>query len=225
MKRAHLVAMAVGVALTGACAKKIEMKMAVDVLSEPEKAEVKFRNKALGQAPRSLNIVTFDDLEAITATAGADNVIEKRVRILTPEKAQLIFRFGKEPSPLAKKLGATRLLVFEYAERVSFDTSKFDLKPDARPILDRQKDILNGYFPNAKVYVCGYTDSTGGDDLNSKLSLDRANAVRAYLSSGANPVPAARLEPRGFGKDFPQDDNATSAGRAANRRTEIVLPQ
>jgi outer membrane protein OmpA-like peptidoglycan-associated protein len=200
------------------------MKMAVDVLSEPGKAEVKFRNKTLGDAPRSINIATFDDLEAITATEGTESVVEKRVRILTPEKAQLIFRFGKEPSPLARKLGATKLLVFEYSEKVSFDSGKYDLKAEARPILDKQKEILNGYFPNAKVYVCGYTDSTGSDELNNKLSLERANAVRTFLSTAPDAVPAARLEVRGFGKDFPQDDNSTSAGRAVNRRTEIVLP-
>ncbi|SRR6266542_783459 len=227
MRKPHLGAFAAGVlvVLAAGCAKKVELKMAVDVLSEPAKAEVKYHNKTLGEAPRSVTIATFDDLESITATAGSENVVEKRVRILTPEKAQLIFRFGKEPSPLAKKLGAAKLLVFEYAEKVSFDSSKFDLKAEARPILDKQKEILNAYFPNAKAYVCGYTDSTGSDDFNNKLSLDRANAVRAYLSGGANAVSNTRLEPRGFGKDFPIDDNGTSAGRAINRRTEIVLPQ
>jgi len=82
---------------------------------------------------------------------------------------------------------------------------------------------LNAYFPNAKAFVCGYTDSTGGDALNLKLSLNRANAVTNYLVAGG--VTRGRLEPHGFGKEFPVDDNATSTGRAANRRTEVVLPQ
>ena len=205
------------------CAKKLELKMAVDVLSDPQKAQVKYKNKALGEAPQSVSIATFDDLQAISATSGSGNVVEKRIRILSPDKAQVIFRFGKEPSPLAKRLGAAKLLVFEYTEKVSFDTGKFDLKTDARPILDKQKEILNAYFPNARVFVCGYTDSTGGDDLNLKLSLDRANAVTDYLVTGG--VTRGRLEPRGFGKEFPVDDNGSSTGRAANRRTEVVLPQ
>jgi len=209
--------------LATGCAKKLELKMTIDVLSEPGKADVEYRNKPLGAVPQRINTETFDDLESIKATAADGQVIEKRIRILSPETAQVIFKFGKEPSPLAKKLGVSRLLVFEYAEKVSFDTGKADLKPEALPILNKQKEILNTYFPNAKAYVCGYTDSTGSDDLNMKLSLDRANAVFNYLSA-AGGVAKSRLEPKGFGKDFPVDTNATPAGRTLNRRTEVVLP-
>jgi outer membrane protein OmpA-like peptidoglycan-associated protein len=205
------------------CAKRLELKMTIDVLSEPDKADVEFRNKPMGAVPQRINIETFDDLESIKATAADGQVVEKRIRILSPETAQVIFRFGKEPSALAKKLGVARLLVFEYSEKVSFDVGKSDLKPEALAILNKQKEILNTYFPNAKAYVCGYTDSTGGDELNIKLSLDRANAVFNYLSA-AGGVAKSRLEPRGFGKEFPVETNSTSAGRALNRRTEVVLP-
>jgi len=224
MKSIRWASLSLVLALVAAgCAKKLELKMAVDVLSDPQKAQVKYKNKALGEAPQSVSIATFDDLQAISATSGSGNVVEKRIRILSPDRAQVIFRFGTEACPLAKRLGAAKLLVFEYTEKVSFDTGKFDLKSEARPILDKQKEILNAYFPNARVFVCGYTDSTGGDDLNLKLSLDRANAVTAYLVTGG--VARGRLEPRGFGKEFPVDDNGSSSGRAANRRTEVVLPQ
>ncbi len=208
----------------GGCAKRLELRMTIDVLAEPGKADVEYRNKTIGAVPQRINIETFDDLESIKATAADGRVIEKRIRILSPETAQVIFRFGKEASPLAKKLGAAQLLVFEYSEKVSFDSGKADLKPEALPILNKQKEILNTYFPNAKAYVCGYTDSTGGEDLNLKLSLDRANAVFNYLSATGG-VAKARLEPRGFGKEFPVETNATAAGRAINRRTEVVLPQ
>ena len=50
------------------CAKKLDLKMAVDVLSDPQKAQVKYKNKSLGEAPQSVSINTFDDLQAITAT-------------------------------------------------------------------------------------------------------------------------------------------------------------
>jgi outer membrane protein OmpA-like peptidoglycan-associated protein len=208
----------------GCAAKRTELKMTVDVLAEPGKANVEYRNKPLGVVPQRINIETFDDLESIRATGLEGEVVEKRIRILSPETAQVIFRFGKEASPLAKKLGAAHLLVFEYSEKVSFDSGKSELKPEALPILNKQREILNTYFPNAKAYVCGYTDSTGGDDLNLKLSLDRASAVFNYLSA-AGGVAKSRLEPRGFGKEFPVENNQTPAGRALNRRTEVVLPQ
>ncbi|MEO8431445.1 MAG: OmpA family protein [Acidobacteriota bacterium] len=219
-------ALLLAAALSGAagCAKRLELRMTIDVLAEPGKADIEYRNKAIGAVPQRINIETFDDLESIRATAADGQVIEKRIRILSPETAQVIFRFGKEASPLARKLGAAQLLVFEYSEKVSFDSGKSDLKPEALPILNKQKEILNTYFPNAKAFVCGYTDSTGSDDLNLKLSLDRANAVFNYLSA-AGGVAKARLEPRGFGKEFPVETNGTSTGRALNRRTEVVLPQ
>src|ERR1700733_5644694 len=112
-----LAAAAIAAAAAGGCTKKLELKMAIDVLSEPGKADVEFRNKPMGAVPQRINIETFDDLESIKATAADGQVVEKRIRILSPETAQVIFRFGKEPSALAKKLGAARLLVFEYSEK------------------------------------------------------------------------------------------------------------
>jgi outer membrane protein OmpA-like peptidoglycan-associated protein len=218
-----LLAAAAGATAAG-CAKKVELKMTVDVLAEPGTADVEYRNKSVGPVPQRIGIETFEDLDSIQAKSADGQVVEKRIRILSPETAQVIFRFAKDASPLAKKLGAVRLLVFEYSEKVSFDIGKADLKPEALPILNKQKEILNTYFPAAKAYVCGYTDSTGSDDLNLKLSLERANAVFNYLSA-AGGVAKSRLEPRGFGKDFPVETNGTPAGRQANRRTEVVLPQ
>jgi outer membrane protein OmpA-like peptidoglycan-associated protein len=211
--------------LFGACApKEVQLHMAVQVVSQPENAEVRYRGKTLGSAPTNIAINTYEDLQSILAVKGDLDVVEKRLRILTPEKAQLIFKFGKgEQSPIAKVLGVQNVLIFDYSEKVSFDVDKFDLKPEALPILNTQADILNVYFPKAKVFVCGYTDATGTDEHNLRLSLKRAQAVADYLA--ARQVTKTRLEIRGFGKDYPVESNATPAGRGLNRRTEVVLPQ
>ena len=203
---------------------KVEMKMAVDVLSEPEKATVSYKGKVIGETPKSLNVNTFEDVSSITATSADLEVIEKRIRTLSPDQAQVIFRLGKGGiSPIAKKLGLTRILIFEYAEKVCFDSAKADLKPDALPVLVRQAEILNQYFPKAAVYVCGYTDSTGSDALNDRLSLQRAETVRIFLES--HNVDTARIKAQGFGKQFEVASNATPEGRALNRRTEVILPE
>ena len=199
------------------------MKMALDVVSEPEKAEVTYKGKVIGETPQALDVATFDDVASITASKADLDIVEKRIRILAPDKAVVVFRFGKGGvSPVAKKLNLTRVLIFEYAEKVCFDSAKAELKPDAIPVLARQAEILNRYFPKAQVYVCGYTDSTGSDAFNDKLSLQRAETVRNFLVN--QNVDPARLKTEGFGKQFEVAPNSTTEGRALNRRTEVILP-
>ena len=69
--------------------------------------------------------------------------------------------------------------------------------------------------------VEGYTDSVGGDEYNQKLSENRANAVHDFLVQ--NGVPAANVTATGYGKNKPVADNGTAAGRAQNRRVNLVV--
>jgi OOP family OmpA-OmpF porin len=88
------------------------------------------------------------------------------------------------------------------------------------------KDTLNSVVPflkehgDAMVEIDGYTDSIGSDAYNQKLSERRANAVKAYLVSQG--IAASRITAKGFGKSQPVADNATEAGRAANRRAVVI---
>ena len=206
------------------CTKSVPLRMAIEVVSEPAKADVKYHGKSIGETPADVDVKTFDDLESIIASKESLEIVEKRIRILSPEKAQLIFKLGKgQQSPVAKSLKLDHILIFDYSEKVAFDTNSFDLKPDALPILNTQAEILNTYFPKAAIHVCGYTDSTGGDDHNLKLSLKRAEAVSGYLL--ARGVAKDRIQTHGFGKEYAVDANTTPAGRALNRRTEVILPQ
>lgn len=225
MRRRCLTAV-LGLALVlffAACTPKTELRMTVDVVSDPGAAKVTFKGKELGDTPATVDVKTFDELMSIAASQGTAPLSEKRIRILSPEKAQLVFRFGDDVTAVAKKLGLSRVLVFDYTEKVAFDSGRSELKPAGLPILDKQAEILQRYFPTLDVYVCGHTDSTGGDDLNLELSLDRAKVVSDYLV--ARGVPKERLRAQGFGKDFPNDTNETAEGRANNRRTELILPQ
>jgi outer membrane protein OmpA-like peptidoglycan-associated protein len=221
--RARAYALVVSAVFATACGPKVDLKMAVEVVSDPGAASVTFKGKEVGSTPANLEVKTFDELMSIAAKREGAPISEKRVRILAPDKAQLVFRFGSSASEVAKKLGLTQVLVFDYSEKVSFDSGKSELKPDGLPILNKQAEILTSYFPNVDVFVCGHTDSTGGDDLNLKLSIDRARVVSDYLV--ARGVPKERLKAQGFGKEYPNDSNETTAGRANNRRTELILPQ
>ena len=68
--------------------------------------------------------------------------------------------------------------------------------------------------------IDGHTDAQGADDKNQVLSENRAKAVKDYLVSKG--VADSRLTSTGYGETKPVADNATAAGRAKNRRTEMT---
>lgn len=103
---------------------------------------------------------------------------------------------------------------------VLFDFNKYTLKPEAREKLAKVSGILLAY-PNLKLQVEGYTDNVGSDEYNQKLSEQRAGGVRDYLVSQS--VKDANITAKGFGKSSPVADNAGAAGRAENRRVELVV--
>lgn len=74
---------------------------------------------------------------------------------------------------------------------------------------------------DAKVLLVGHTDSSGSDNLNLNLSIQRATAVKNYLKNKG--VQAARITVKGEGEASPVADNETEEGRAKNRRVEISL--
>ena len=103
---------------------------------------------------------------------------------------------------------------------VLFDTGKSTLKQNAQISLAKVSAIL-GQYPDLKLQIEGYTDSVGGDAYNLKLSQDRATATQAFLVN--NGVSPANVSALGFGKSNPVADNSTAAGKAQNRRVEMVV--
>jgi outer membrane protein OmpA-like peptidoglycan-associated protein len=103
---------------------------------------------------------------------------------------------------------------------LSFDTGRADIKPNMRPILDQFANGLSGQ-PNTEVRIVGHTDSTGSDELNNRLSLERAQATKRYLVERG--VSANQIQVAGRGEHEPVADNNSDAGRAKNRRVEIFL--
>ena len=103
---------------------------------------------------------------------------------------------------------------------VLFDTGKYTLKGDTKISLAKVAGILQAY-PGLKLQVEGYTDITGSDELNQKLSENRAGAVRDFLVSQG--VSMDNISATGYGKASPVADNGTAAGRAQNRRVQLVV--
>jgi outer membrane protein OmpA-like peptidoglycan-associated protein len=103
---------------------------------------------------------------------------------------------------------------------VLFAFNKYDLKVDAREKLAKISGILLAY-PDLKLQVEGYTDNVGSEDYNQKLSQERADAVQNYLVSQG--VPQTNISAAGYGMTDPIADNSTGAGRAQNRRVQLVV--
>ena len=103
---------------------------------------------------------------------------------------------------------------------VLFDFNKYTLKTEAREKLAKVSGILLAY-PGLKLQVEGYTDNIGSDEYNQKLSEQRAGGVREYLVS--QNVQEANVSAMGYGKSDPIADNSTNAGRAQNRRVQLVV--
>jgi len=108
-------------------------------------------------------------------------------------------------------------------ESITFDTNSAEVKPQFRSALDQIAQSIRQY-PNTVVRVEGHTDSTGSASHNQNLSVNRAQSVTSYLSrQGVEP---ARMQAVGYGFSRPIATNDTAAGRAQNRRVEIlILPQ
>jgi len=197
--------------------------IAVRVSSDPGKALLFLSGKPVGETPHSLKVAEMDELLGLSASRGQEEPVEKRIKFLSLDRAEVTFTFGAGRSVMAKALGLPRILVFDYGTGVTFNVNRSDLKPEFLPLLDRQSALLKTHFSALDVHICGHTDSQGAKDFNLSLSLDRARAVAKDLE--ARGVPKERLKVQGFGSDFPVSANDNDAGRAMNRRTEVILPQ
>jgi outer membrane protein OmpA-like peptidoglycan-associated protein len=103
---------------------------------------------------------------------------------------------------------------------VLFDINRATLKPDAKIRLAKVSGIVMAY-PDLRLEIDGYTDSTGSEQRNQVLSEQRAATVRDFLISQG--VPIDSVTAKGLGEQNPIASNDTVAGRKMNRRVELVL--
>jgi OmpA-OmpF porin, OOP family len=116
------------------------------------------------------------------------------------------------PAPTSEKV--------TFAADAFFDFDKSVVKPEGRAKLDDLVGKIRGITLEVVIAV-GHTDSVGTDAYNQRLSVRRAEAVKAYLVSKG--IPANRIYTEGKGEKQPVADNRTAAGRAKNRRVEVEV--
>jgi outer membrane protein OmpA-like peptidoglycan-associated protein len=201
----------------------VKAKMEADAQAAQAKAEADALAQAKAEA-EALAAKTKADAEELAARTKAEAdereakamaEVEQARKAAEALRAQLLEQFNR----ILDTRDTQRGLVINMAD-VLFDTGKFDLRPLAREKLARLAGIVLAH-PGLNLDIEGHTDSTGSDELNQKLSDQRAGAVRKYLIEQG--LPETSLIAVGFGKSMPVADNATAAGRQQNRRVEIIV--
>ncbi|GAB7126865.1 OmpA family protein [Silvimonas sp. JCM 19000] len=115
---------------------------------------------------------------------------------------------------------ADNKLVVTMTSATGFDTNSSTVKSGFTPTLNKIAGVVNQYGKTS-IDVIGYTDNVGKPDYNMALSQRRAQAVVDYfIGKSVNPV---RLVAEGRGINEPRATNSTEAGRAMNRRVELVI--
>jgi outer membrane protein OmpA-like peptidoglycan-associated protein len=138
------------------------------------------------------------------------------------EKQKAEMEQATEGTGVSVSQTADNQLKLDIPSDVSFDTNRYEIKSNLRPILDRFATTLN-QNPVTMVTIIGHTDSTGTDAINNPLSVNRAASTRDYLV--ARGVATNRIAIDGRGSREPIADNNTVDGRAKNRRVEIFVAE
>jgi outer membrane protein OmpA-like peptidoglycan-associated protein len=156
---------------------------------------------------------------AITAAQSDANQSRLAAQQADTDKAAMRARLSEQLNSILQTRDSARGLIVSMSD-VLFDTGQYSLKPGAREKLAKVAGILLAY-PGLNIEVGGYTDNVGGDDMNQKLSENRADSVRDYLVQEG--VTTTSVSARGFGNTLPVASNDSSAGRQQNRRVELLV--
>ena len=145
------------------------------------------------------------------SAAEANQAVEAQKQL----RAQLLAQLNA----VLQTVDTPRGLVVTMAD-VLFASGKYELSQPATLALAKMSGVILAH-PGLTLKIAGYTDSTGSDEFNLKLSGQRADAVRTFLvQQGLNPASVTSM---GMGSADPVASNDTAAGRQQNRRVEIVV--
>ena len=187
--------------------------------SEAERARME-AGKAMSEAEKARMAAAADAERAAIAKRQAEQAISA-----AEEEAAKAARAKAEADELMRELSelkaqqTERGIVLTIGD-VLFATGKADLSPDANRSVNKLADFLKKY-PNRDVLIEGHTDSVGTDDYNLTLSRKRADSVKYKLMGDG--IEESRITTVGYGEEFPLASNDTKAGKAQNRRVEVII--
>lgn len=161
-------------------------------------------------------------------------VLDNRLGGATAERAAMIQRLEAQKrvreqfAKIEKMFSAREARVFRQGNTIilrlvglNFDSGASQIKPQNFSLLEKVEKAID-VFPRSELTIEGHTDSHGGDDLNQKLSQERAESVQQYMVNAMR-IPTYRLIATGYGETRPVASNETPSGRQTNRRIDIVI--
>ena len=104
---------------------------------------------------------------------------------------------------------------------LTFESNESTIMTESMPLLVKVEKAIDVY-PRSEIIIEGHTDSQGDDQLNQKLSQQRADSIKQYMINAMR-IPSYRIIATGFGETRPVANNETTLGREKNRRIDVVL--
>lgn len=156
-------------------------------------------------------------LKALDRVKELEAIAERRRKVFDQIRESLKAMASAGKLKVVQKRG---MLVVQMPEAILFDTAKSDLKPEGVEAVREMTHALAS-IPDRRFQIAGHTDDRGSEDFNWKLSTARAMSVLNVMRESG--MPPQRISVAGYAWFAPDAPNDTEAGRALNRRIEIVL--
>lgn len=139
-----------------------------------------------------------------------EDKVKRITSLFEPQEGSIIYTTSGDSNQIVIRLTG-----------LQFKSGSGDIQPEYFDLLERAGQVIRE-FPDYRIEIHGHTDSKGDEADNLKLSQARAHAVKEYFVKSLD-LPEADIKAIGFGESRPLVSNDTAAGRAQNRRIEIIL--
>jgi outer membrane protein OmpA-like peptidoglycan-associated protein len=194
-----------GGSLTGATIKITDSSGKVHTVQSDSAGSFLLKDLPLGKAK-------------VMAQADGHMMQFQQLTIRPRENVDLVLTLNKRPRRKNVRVVGKQIRVMK---KIHFEVNSAVIKGDSNTLLEEIADVLHRNSNIRRVEIQGHTDNTGSRKVNKRLSQERADSVRTWLSEHG--IAANRLSAKGYGSARPLAPNVTPANRARNRRVQFII--